>query len=95
MTRTSVEGHKVSEPALSSIASTPAVSHAAPHEVCPPLPSAMGFDYVSLMAHAEIIVSDYEAATKSMLSDHAAKKMKSTFFNKLVEQDQRQLEQQQ
>ena len=45
------------------------------------------------MARTEIMVSDYEAATKSKLSDHAAEKMKSTFFDKLVEQEQRQLEQ--
>ena len=91
MTRTSPEGHRVSE--LSSLASTPAVSHGAPLEVFPPPPSAMGVDYVSLMARAEVMVSDCEIATKSKLSDQAAKKMKSTFFDKLVEQDQRQLEQ--
>ena len=39
------------------------------------------------------MVSDYEIATKSKLSDQAAEKMKSTFFDKLVEQEQRQLEQ--
>ena len=55
----------------------------------------MGVDYVSLMARAEVMVSDYETATKSKLSDQAAKKMKSTFFDKLVEQVQQQLEQRQ
>ena len=89
MTQTSLEGHRVSDGALSSLASTPAVSRAAQRKVFPPLPSAMGVDYVSLMACAEIMVSDYEATTKSKLSDHGAKKMKSTFFDKLVEQKQR------
>ena len=93
MTQTSLEGHRVSEPALSSLASTPAVSCGAPREVFPPSPSAMGVDYVSLMARAEVMVSDYEIATKSKLSDQAAQKMKSTFFDKLVEQEQQQLEQ--
>ena len=83
------------EPALSSLASTPAVSRGAPLEVFPPPPSAMGVDYVSLMAWAEAMVSDYETATKSKLSDPAAEKMKSTFFDKLVEQEQQQLEQRQ
>ena len=93
MTRTSPEGHRVSEPALSSLASIPAVSHGVPLEVFPPPPAAMGVDYVSLMARAEVMVSVYETATKSKLSDKAAEKMKSTFFDKLVEQEQRQLEQ--
>ena len=93
MTRTSPEGHRVLEPALSLLASTPAVSRGAPREVFAPHPSAMGVDYVSLMAPAEVMVPDYEIATKSKLSDQAAKKMKSTFFDKLVEQEQRQLEQ--
>ena len=93
MIRTSPEGHRVLEPALSSLASTPAVSRGVPREVFPPPPSAMGVDYVSLMAWAEVMVSDYEIATKSKLSDQAAEKMKSTFFDKLVEQVQRQLEQ--
>ena len=48
----------------------------------------MGVDYVSLMAHAEVLVSDYKVVTKSKLSDQAAEKMKSTFFDKLVEQEQ-------
>ena len=95
MTRTSPKGHRVLEPALSSLASTPAVSRGAPWEVFPPYPSAMGVKYMSLMAQANVMVSDYEIATKSKLSDQAAKKMKSTFFDKLVEQEQRQLEQQQ
>ena len=93
MTRTSPEGHRVSEPALSSLAFTPAVSRGAPLQAFPPPPAAMGVDYVSLMARAEVMVSDYETATKSKLSDQAAEKMKSTFFDKLVEQQQRQLEQ--
>ena len=93
MTRTSPEGHRVSEPALSSLASTPADSRGAPPEVFSPPSAAMGADYVSLMAQAEVMVSDYETATKSKLSDQAAGKMKSTFFDKLVEQEQRQLEQ--
>ena len=54
----------------------------------------MGVDYVSLMERAEVMVSDYKVATKSKLSDQAAERMKSTFFDKLVEQEQRQLEQQ-
>ena len=93
MTRTSPEGHRVLEPALSSLASTPAVSCGAPREGFPPPPSEMGVDYVSLMARVEVMVSDYEIASKSKLSDQAAEKMKSTFFDKLVEQEQRQLEQ--
>ena len=48
---------------------------------------------MSLMARAEVMVSDYEIATKSKLSDQAAEKMKSTFFDKPVEQEQQQLEQ--
>ena len=55
----------------------------------------MGVDYVSLMACADIMVSDYTFATKSKLSNQAAEKTKSTFFDKLVEQEQQQLEQQQ
>ena len=55
----------------------------------------MGVDYVSLMAHAETMVADYEAATRTKLSDNAAEKMKTTFFDKLVEQEQRQQEQRQ
>ena len=55
----------------------------------------MGVDYVSLMACAETMVADYEAATGTKLSDSAAEKMKTTFFDKLVEQEQRQQEQQQ
>ena len=93
MTRTSPEGHSVSEPALSSLASTPAISRDAPQEVFPAPPSAMGVRYVSLMARAEVMVSDYEIAATSKLSDQAAEKMKSTFLDKLVEQEQRQLEQ--
>ena len=53
----------------------------------------MGVDYVSLMACAETMVADYEATTRMKLSDNAAKKMKMTFFDKLVEQEQRQQEQ--
>ena len=52
----------------------------------------MGVDYVSLMARAETMVTDYEAATRTKLSDTAAEKMKTTFFDKLVEQEQRQQE---
>ena len=63
MTRTAPEGHRVSEPALSSLASTPAVSRGAPMKVFPPSPFAMGVDFVSLMARAEAMVSDYENAT--------------------------------
>ena len=48
----------------------------------------MGVDYVSLMARAETMVADYEAATRMKLSDNAAEKMKTTFFDKLVEQEQ-------
>ena len=92
MTRTSPEDHRVLEPALSLLASTPAVSPDAPREVFPPPPSAMGVNYVSLMARAEVMLSDYEVATRSKLSDQAAEKMKSTFFDKLVEQEQQQLE---
>ena len=95
MTRTSPEGHRVSEPALSSLASTPAISRGAPKEVFPAPLSAMGVGYVSLIARAEVMVSDYEIAAKSKLSDQAAEKMKSTFFDKLVEQEQQQLEQRQ
>ena len=54
----------------------------------------MGVDYVSLMARAETMVADYEATTRTKLSDNAAEKMKTTFFDKLVEQEQRQQEQQ-
>ena len=86
MTRASLEAHRVLEPALGLLASTPAVSRGAPWEVFPHPPSAMEVDYVSLMARVEIMVSDYKVATKSKLSDQASKKMKSTFFNKLVEQ---------
>ena len=93
MTQTSPEGNRVSEPVLSSLASTPAGSRGAPREVFPPPPSTMGVDYVSLMALSEVMVSDYEIATKSKLSDQAAEKMKSTFFDKPVEQEQQQLEQ--
>ena len=85
MTQTSLEGHRVLEPALSSLASTPAVFRGAPREVFPPPPSAMGVDYVSLLARAEIMVSNYEVTTKSKLSDQAAEKMKSIFFDRLVE----------
>ena len=74
MTLTSSEGHRVSEPALSSLASTPAVSHAAQRKVSPPPSSSMGVEYVSLMACAEIIVSDYKAANKSKFLDNAARK---------------------
>ena len=86
MTRTSPEGDRVSEPALSSLSSTPAVSRGAPREAFPPPPSTMGVDYVSLMALSEVMVSDYEIATKSKLWNQAAEKMKLTFFDKLVEQ---------
>ena len=48
----------------------------------------MGVDYVSLMARAEVMVSDYEIMTKSKLSDQAAENVKSTFIDKLVEQEQ-------
>ena len=55
----------------------------------------MGVDCVSLMARAETMVADYEATTRTKLSDNAAEKMKTTFFDKLVEQEQRQEEQRQ
>ena len=55
----------------------------------------MGVDYVSLMARAENMAVDYEAATRTKLSDNAAEKMKTTFFDKLVDQEQQQQEQQQ
>ena len=48
-----------------------------------------------MIARAENMVVDYEAATRTKLSDNAAEKMKTTFFDKLVEQEQRQQEQQQ
>ena len=84
MTCTSPEGHRVSEPALSSIASTPVVSWAGQREVYPPPPSAMGVDYVSLMARAETMVADYEAATGTKLSDSAAEKMKTAVVVELL-----------